>query len=329
MRMTGPVASPQPSPEMAAYLGQLDRSELPWRDISALRTTTRAQSMAVRGQFTPVWSVTDAVADGVGVRLYRPDAAADCVLVWAHGGGWVLGDLDTSDDVARILANRARCCVVSVDYRLAPEHPFPAGLDDLRTVVRWATTRFRRVAVGGDSAGGNLAAATCLASRDEGLDLAMQLLVYPVLDHHDSGYKSQFRETYTAFAGIQGFGLDACQRIDWLWDQYDPMRSHRDEPLAAPLHARDLTGLPPTTLILAEHDVLRGEAEEYATRLCDAGVDVQVHPFPGQIHGFFQMLAVTPDAQRALERAADAVRRGFTSSEPLTTPNTASSKENS
>jgi len=327
--MTGPVASPQPYPEMAVYLGQLGRLELPWGDISALRTATRAQSLAVRGQLEPVWSVKDGVADGVGMRLYRPHAGADCVLVWAHGGGWVFGDLDTSDGVARFIANRARCCVVSVDYRLAPEHPFPAGPDDLRTVVRWASTRFRRVAVGGDSAGGNLAAATCLASRDEGLDLAMQLLVYPVLDHRDSSYKSQFRERYMAFAGLHGFGLDACRRIDWLWDQYDPLRRHRDDALAAPLHARDLAGLPATTLILAEHDVLRGEAEDYATRLRDAGVDVQVHPFPGQIHGFFQMLAVTPDARRALELAGDAVGRGFTRPGPLAIPNMASSKENS
>lgn len=302
---------PQVRPEVGRYLELNPDGSLQWDDIEALRRTARDRALEVRGPLEPIFSSEDLEISGVPVRLVLPSPNVTDVLVWVHGGGWIHGDLDGYDGVARSLANRARCAVLSVDYRLAPEHPFPAGLEDVLRVLDWARSQYREVAVGGDSAGGNLAAAACLAAREHQWDLAMQLLVYPVLDHGDSDYKAAFRRGYRGFIGQADFGTAACERIAWLWDKYDPESSRRDEPLAAPLRAPSLSGLPPATVILAEHDVLRGEGELYADRLQDAGVPVDLLTFPGQIHGFFQMAGVTPDARRALDLAGDAIREAF------------------
>ncbi|RBM19123.1 hypothetical protein DEH69_11745 [Streptomyces sp. PT12] len=314
-RAADPTA-PRIRPEVGRYLELNPDGAMRWDDTEALRRTTRDRALAVRGALEPVFSSEDLDASGVPVRRVLPSPDAVDVLVWVHGGGWVHGDLDGYDGVARSLANRARCAVVSVDYRLAPEHPFPAGLEDVLRVLDWARSRYGAVAVGGDSSGGNLAAAACLAARERQLDLAAQLLVYPVLDHGDSEYKAAFRRRYRGFVGQRDFGAAACERIAWLWDQYDPEGSHRDDPLAAPLRAAGLSGLPPATVILAEHDVLRGEGERYADRLRDAGVPVDLLAFPGQIHGFFQMAGVTPDARRALDLAGDAIRKALDSASP-------------
>jgi acetyl esterase len=311
------AAAPRIRPEVGRYLELDPDASLQWDDIEALRQTARDRALEVRGVLEPVFSSEDLDVSGVPTRLVLPSPSVSDVLVWAHGGGWIHGDLDSYDAVARSLANRARCAVVSVDYRLAPEHPFPAGLEDVLRVLAWARSRYRAVAVGGDSAGGNLAAAACLAARERQWDLAMQLLVYPVLDHGDSDYKAGFGRRYDNFVGQRDFGAAACDRIAWLWDQYDPEGSHRHEPLASPVRAPSLSGLPPATLILAEHDVLRGEGEVYADRLQDAGVPVDLLTFPGQIHGFFQMAGVTPDARRALDLAGDAIREAFTSRAPF------------
>jgi len=311
------AAAPQVRPEVSRYLELNPDDSLQWDDIEALRQTARDRALDVRGALEPVSASRDVDISGVPARLVLPTPDVADVLVWVHGGGWIHGDLDGYEGVARSLANRAGSAVVSVDYRLAPEHPFPAGLEDVLRVLDWARSRFRSVAVGGDSSGGNLAAAACLAARERQWDLAMQLLVYPVLDHGDSDYKAAFRRRYRNFVGQPDFGTAACERIAWLWDQYDPDGRHRDEPRAAPLRASSLSGLPPATVILAEHDVLRGEGELYADRLLDAGVLVDLLTFPGQIHGFFQMTGVTPDARRALDLAGDAVREGFDSAARL------------
>ena len=307
------LTAPRIRPEVGRYLELNPDGSLQWDDIEALRRTARDRALEVRGALEPVFSSEDLDVSGVPVRLVLPSPDVTDVLVWVHGGGWIHGDPDSYDGVARSLANRARCAVLSVDYRLAPEHPFPAGLEDVLRVLDWARSRYGAVAVGGDSAGGNLAAAACLAARERQWQLAMQLLVYPVLDHGDSDYKAAFGRRYRNFIGQPDFGTAACERIAWLWDQYDPESRHRGEPLAAPLRASSLSGLPPATVILAEHDVLRGEGELYADRLQDAGVPVDLLTFPGQIHGFFQMAGVTPDARRALGLAGDAVRDGFDS----------------
>lgn len=307
--------TPQIRPEVGRYLQLHPDGSLQWDDIEALRRTARERALEVRGALEPVYSSQDLDVAGVPARLVLPAAGVTDLLVWVHGGGWIHGDLNGYDGVARSLASRARCAVLSVDYRLAPEHPFPAGLEDVLRALEWARERFRSVAVGGDSAGGNLAAAACLAARERRWDLAMQLLVYPVLDHRDSDYKAAFRSRYRGFIGQPDFGTAACQRISWLWDQYDPESRHRDDPLAAPLQAASLRDLPPATVILAEHDVLRGEGELYVDRLHEAGVPVDLLTFPGQIHGFIQMAGVTPDARRALELAGDAVREAFNPTE--------------
>jgi len=309
--------APQIRPDVGRYLELNPEGSLQWDDIDALRRTARDRALEVRGALESVFSSEDLDVAGVPVRLVLPSPDVAGVLVWVHGGGWVHGDLDGYDGVARSLANRARCAILSVDYRLAPEHSFPAGLEDVLRVLDWARSRFPAVAVGGDSSGGNLAAAACLAARERQWDLAMQLLVYPVLDHGDSDYKATFRRRYRGFLGQPDFGTAACERIAWLWDQYDPDGRRRDDPLAAPLRAASLGGLPPATVILAEHDVLRGEGELYADRLQDAGVPVDLLTFPCQIHGFFQMAGVTPDARRALDLAGDAVHGAFDSTAPF------------
>ncbi len=192
-------------------------------DIDVLRAVTRAQALAVRGRLEPVASVETPDADGVPARLYRPSGDESDVLIWIHGGGWIHGDLDCYEGVARSIANRAQCAVLAIDYRLAPEHPFPAGLEDAWTATKWARTRFTSVAVGGDSSGGNLAAAVALKARDSNLELALQLLIYPVLDHAaDTAYKRAFRERYADFAGQPEFGLTADERINPIWDLYVP-----------------------------------------------------------------------------------------------------------
>jgi len=310
---------PVPHGQVLSYLraqpSTADESNL---EIEVLRAVTRSQALAVRGPLEPVASVETVEAAGVPARLYRPHGDESEVLIWIHGGGWIHGDLDCYEGVTRAIANRANCAVLAIDYRLAPEHPFPAGLEDAWAATKWAGTRFANMAVGGDSSGGNLAAAVALKARDSTLDLALQLLIYPVLDHApDTAYKRAFRERYTSFAGQAQFGLIAYERINRIWDLYVPDAAVRDKALASPLRADSLRGLAPTVIITAEHDILRGEAEEYARRLRADHVPVQVDQYVGQIHGFVQMLGVMADAEHAIDKAATALRRAFAASEGL------------
>lgn len=311
----GEGALPRPHEQVEAFLARLSPSPDPWSaGITAVRADTREKVLAVTGEPAPVERVESIDVDGVPGRLYRPTGAETDVLVWTHGGGWIHGDLDTADGVARALANEAGCAVLSVDYRLAPEHPFPAGFDDAWTAVTWARRHFAAVAVGGDSAGGNLAAAVALRARDEGVVLAAQLLVYPALDStEDSGYKVAFRQRYEHFAGHQGFGANSYRRLKFIWAAYVPDPAIRRTAYASPTHAESVHGLAPAVVITAEHDFLRGEAEDYAGRLELAGVPVELHEYAGQIHGFFEMFTVMTDAHRAVAVAADAVRRAFQS----------------
>lgn len=249
-------------------------------------------------------------ADGdVAIRVYTPHAAvgeAHGVLVWFHGGGWVIGDLDTADATCRALANRAGCVVVSVDYRLAPEHQAPAALEDCMRALAWAVENFEllgvdatKVAVGGDSAGGNLAALVCQRVRDEfGPDIDFQLLAYPVADltlSHPSIEEN-----------AEGFFLTKAT-MEWFVAHYLGSADPKDAKVS-PLHADDLTGLPPALVITAELDPLRDEGEAYAARLQEAGVPTQLIRYEGQIHGFMSMPAMLDDAKDALDRAGAALR---------------------
>jgi acetyl esterase len=242
----------------------------------------------------------------VPVRVYTPAGAAGAgrgVLVWIHGGGWVIGDLETADPTCRLLANRSGCVVVSVDYRRSPEAKAPAPLDDCLAVLRWVAADAAglgvdgdRIAVGGDSAGGNLAALACLRLRDEGGPaVAFQLLVYPVTDLTRSS--GSYEEN------AEGYFLTKASMV-WFIDHHlsgtgiDPK-----DPLVSPLYADTLDDLPPALVITAEYDPLRDEGEAYAQRLREAGVDVEAVRYDGQIHGFFAMATLLEDGAAAVDRA--------------------------
>ena len=305
-----PVASEQ----ALAYL-ELWRAKPPsWeRDIAERRQEARAEAAAVGGQPEPVASAEPLDVNGVPARLYRPAGDERDVLVWLHGGAWTIGDLDVCDPVVRRLANRARCAVLSVDYRLAPEHPFPAGIEDAWAATAWASARFEQVAVGGDSAGGNLAAAVALRARDRGIELVLQVLVYPVLDYaavEGSSY-ADFTQRYTGFAGDPGFGARHADGVRHIWDVYVSDPARRLEQDASPMQAASVGDLAPALIVTAQHDILRGEAEAYARRLAAAGVPVEVRDYEGQVHGFFSQLETMSDARDAIDASAAALHRSF------------------
>lgn len=250
-------------------------------------------------------------AGDVPVRIVSPegDAVPTGVLVWFHGGGFVIGDLDTADDTTRRLAVASGCVVVSVDYRLAPEHPVPAAVDDCWAATVWVSDNRealgaagRPVAVGGDSAGGNLAAV--IAQRDAlhgGLGIAAQLLVYPVTD------LAGRTESYVANGEGYFLTIDA---MEWFSANYlgdlDPT-----DPAASPLRspASVLANVCPAIVHVAGYDPLRDEGVAYAERLRDAGVEVHLHDFETMIHGFYGMPNITPVAEEAIQEAGAALRR--------------------
>ena len=267
---------------------------------SYVETVERVQPLTIPGPAGPV-----------AARVYRPQRSDPLlpVLVWFHGGGFVLGDLDTADPTCRALANRTGALVVSVDYRLAPEHGPPAAVEDCLAATEWVADHAAdiggdgsRVAVGGDSAGGTLAALVAIAARDRGIDLAFQLLVYPATDltlSHPS-----VREF-----GQAPFLLDV-RAMQWFVGHYLGEGEARD-PAISPLFAPDLAGLAPALAIIAEFDPLRNEGDAYVTRLRAAGVAAEAVRYPGQIHGFFTMDLVFPSARRAQERAGSALAQAL------------------
>lgn len=258
----------------------------------ATRVHYRALSMARRGpDFVPeaVAEVADARIGGVSVRTYTP-LDPHAVVVFLHGGGWVVGDLDTHDPVCRRLTNAVSAVVVAVDYRLAPEHPFPAGLDDATAVLRDVAGRYPGcpLAVAGDSAGASLAAGLALRSRD-GLapPLAAQLLVYPATDPSMSRPSVQ--------ANGEGYFLTA-RDMEWFYRQYVPGPGQTGDPHIDLLGTAELTGVAPAVVATAEFDPLRDEGDAYAARLRAAGVPVTLVPGPGLIHGYFAFLGAVPAA---------------------------------
>jgi len=232
------------------------------------------------------------------------------VLVFFHGGGWVIGNLDTHDMVCRALANAAGCLVVSVDYRLAPEARFPAAAEDCYAATAWVAEHARslggdgsRIAVGGDSAGGNLSASVALMARDRGgPPIAFQLLIYPVAaaDFETASYR----------ACAEGYGLSRADMI-WFWDHYVPDTRDRANPYVAPLGADDLSGLPSALVITAEYDPLRDEGEALAAKLSAAGVPTTLARYDGQIHGFVSNYTVMEQGRVAIDQAAAALRTAF------------------
>ena len=247
----------------------------------------------------------------LSVRLYLPRSdRPHPALVYFFGGGWVLGSIEAVDPVCRRLANATPCAVVSVAYRRAPEHPFPAGLEDCYAATRWVAANAselgldaHRVAVGGTSAGGNLAAAVALLAFERaGPQLAFQLLVYPALDHR--------ADTLSPEEALDPLLLTR-EDVAWCWTHYLAEPADGDNPLASPLRAGDLRGLPPALVILAELDPLRDQGERYAERLAEAGVSTELVCFDGAIHGFFSRADRFDAAAEAQALAASALRRAF------------------
>jgi acetyl esterase len=244
-------------------------------------------------------------------RLYRAiPGDAQPALVFFHGGGFVIGTLDTHDTLCRLLANEAGCTVISIAYRLAPEHKFPAGVEDAETVTEWIAEHGRtlgidpaRLAVGGDSAGGNIAAVTALRLRERGsVRLCHQLLIYPVTDL--SG------ETLSHKTNGEGYFLTS-EMMGWFAAQYLPSPDALTDPRVSPLLAADLGNLPPASVITAEYDPLRDEGEAYAQRLAAAGVPTRLKRYDGMPHGFVSMVDLLDQADTGIAWAAEGLREGF------------------
>jgi len=285
-------------------------------DPAAARVQRRAEAAVVAERPTIAMARVESVeipgpAGAIPARLYVPAASpADepqPLLVYYHGGGWVIGDLETHDSPCRFLAAHSGTRVLAVDYRLAPEHPFPAAAEDAFAAYAWASANTERlgadaarIAVGGDSAGGNLAAVVCLLARDEGVSPpAMQLLIYPVAD---TGQELPSRQTFR-----EGFLLTR-RDMAYYEDRYLPPGTDRNDPRVAVLQAADLGGLPPAYVATAGFDPLRDEGDAYALRMRAAGVPVALNRHPGLVHTFINLTAVCPTARAAVLEACGALR---------------------
>jgi acetyl esterase len=267
-----------------------------------------------------VEAVTERVIPGQGgdlrLRIYRPIGQGPFpVLVFFHGSGFVLCSLDTHDGICRNLCAGGHCVVVSVDYRLAPEHKYPAGLDDCVRATRWAADNMAelegdalRIAIGGDSAGANLAAAAALHLRDHGGPaLRGQLLIYPVTDYHTPGTAS-YREN------ADGYGLTRDTMV-WFWEHYLQESAQAADPLVSPLRAQDLSRLPPALVVTAEYDPLRDEGEHYAEKLRAAGTPAITSRWDGMNHGFFFWVGRVDKAGAAMAESCRWLRQIFSRSD--------------
>lgn len=277
--------------------------------VGNLRAASRERTLA-RPLGPPMSTVEDFTIDGpapVQVRLYRPVPAARPVVVYFHGGGWVFGDLESHDRICRRLARHADVAVLAVDYRLAPEHPWPAAVDDALTVLRWLGTEglpwpaATAIGVAGDSAGGTVAALCCLALRDANVPQpTLQALIYPTTDLTCSQPSIE----------TTGAGWDLTDDdVRWFAELWVPDAVTRANPRVSPLLEPDLRGLAPSLLVMAEHDPLRDEGELYATRLAAAGVPTVTRVEAGLVHGFLNLDLVSDTAGRAGNRIFDDIGR--------------------
>lgn len=304
-------------PELAAVVAHVESMGLPqWSDLSVESARRVEDEVFSVGDAPAVETVRDLAfagpAEDIPVRVYRPatDGAEPLpTVVYYHGGGWVTGTLNSIDGLCRRLANRASAVVVSVDYRLAPEHPFPAAVDDSLAALSWVHETAAslggdptRLAVAGTSAGANLAAAVALraasAEATEIPDPDAQLLLYPITD-------ADF-DTESYVENADGPLLTRAD-MAWFWEQY--LRSPVDaaNPYASVLRAPDLSGVAPGVVVTAGHDPLRDEGVAYADRLTDAGVDTAHHHYPSMCHGFLSLTGSVAVADEALDRAIEAM----------------------
>jgi acetyl esterase len=301
-------------PQARAVLDQLPKIDD--ETMLALPPTVLRQAMAAMpgtaGPVDDVVRVENRMIPGpageIPVRIYAPSERRPLpAIVYFHGGGFVIGSLETHDGTCRSLANATGCIVVSVDYRLAPEHKFPAAPEDCYAATRWAADKgaeigvdTTRISVAGDSAGGNLAAVVSLMARDrKGPRLRHQLLIYPVANHDF--------DTPSYLENKEGYLLSR-EMMRWFWNHYLGRVEDGAEAYASPLRAASLAGLPPAHVITAEFDPLRDEGEALAKRLAEAGVPITQKRYDGMIHGFFSMTHAIDAAKRAVADAAAAVR---------------------
>jgi acetyl esterase len=304
------------NPQVKALLEQMEAAgEPPLHTLQPEEARRRTDFRPLAGEPEPVAKVEERLVSGdagyITIRVYTPQGNGPFpVLVYFHGGGWVIGDLDTVDAPCRALTNAAQCVVVSVDYRLAPEYKFPAAAEDAYAAVRWVAGHAaeinadpRRIAVGGDSAGGNLAAVAALMARDRGGPaLLYQVLIYPVT--HYAFDTASYRENG------EGYMLTRDSMV-WFWHHYLEAPEQGKSPYASPLLADNLSDLPPALVITAEYDPLRDEGGAYATRLREAGVPVIQKRYDGTIHGFFWMAGVLEEGRKAMEEVAQRLRETF------------------
>ena len=312
----------QPHPEIQKFVQTFENAmhedgltDLHSGGVAAARTFNDSRKMP-DDMLPPIYHVEDSAISGetgeIPIRIYRPNDDRELpLLMWFHGGGWVLGDLDTGEFKCRKLAHDVGCVVVSVDYRCAPETPFPGAIDDCFAATLWAASSAdelgvdpSHIAVAGDSAGGNLAACVALRARDAGLNLVFQLLVYPVIEANFD------RASYSDNA--EGYLLTASA-MKWFWDCYVPNIADRNHSDVAPICASDLSGLPPALVMTAEFDPLRDEAEDYGQALKAAGVDTVTRRYIGMTHAFYMLPTETPVAEidAATDESTEALRWAF------------------
>jgi acetyl esterase len=307
-------------PQADLVLGLVKKAGLPelWQltpDQAREQYQLRVAKLAPRVE---VYRTADRRIPGPGsdlaIRIYQPREAKPGellpVLLWFHGGGFVIGNLDTHDCACRMLCTRAECIVVAVDYRLAPEHKFPAAVEDCMAALRWVALHAReigadpsRIAVGGDSAGGNLATVCAILARNEGFPrLAFQLLIYPcTAPEPETPSHRKFAEGY----------LLTRNTVTWFYKQYLRSRSDVSDFRFGPLIADDLSNLAPALVLVAGYDPLRDEGVDYAKRLIEAGNRVALVNYEGMVHGFYLMGAAVDAANRAIEQSAQALREAF------------------
>lgn len=297
---------------MLSIASRMGRVGIPVTDVAAARAATDVDTLVFAHDPVEMASVVDErVREGVTARVYRPHGVGERApaLVYFHGGGFVLGGLESHDPVCRALARDAGCVVIAVDYRLAPEHRFPAAVDDATEAFRWVVREHSRLAVdptrlavGGDSAGGNLSAVVALDTRDDAFRPALQCLIYPVLDNTRSFPSAKimsegFLLTEASIAAFRGAYLGPPE----LWTH----------PRASPWFATDVSNLPPAHVQTAGFDPLRDEAEAYAKRLREAGVEVEVRRYPSLVHGYLNMAGHVDAAREPWADLVAALRRVF------------------
>lgn len=296
-------------PQARGLLDMVEESGLPpLNELSP--PAAREQTSALRDLIGPgpeVAAVKDiripTSSGEIGARVYTPEDPA-ATIVWVHGGGWVICDLESHDPMCRLLANSSGCRVISLDYRLAPEHPFPAPLEDSWDALLGVARKHsdQPLIIGGDSAGGNIAAVCAVRARDRGgPELAMQVLIYPVTD------SDMTRASYAQHGSGNETFLKRGE-MAWFWNHYiaDPIDRRNSE--ASPLRARDLSGLPPAIVLTAEYDPLRDEGIEYAQRLRDAGVPTSHHHYDDMIHAFFSLINLLERGNEAVALVGSEIR---------------------